>query len=216
MVDPNDPSTVPAAAAEAKVSDQPQDLYLEPKIDDPFEHETVFEPLEEIDLNAIPNQAEPVLENAKPNRNLAELGYIHSNHKADPSEAITLNNKPPIAGLYAYTGPMKYYFFLIHQDFVVVGRDPKNKCALPPDGRRSDSKISRQHFELYQVDEGRWEVRCISKQGLIVNNQEIKLSDTALVRDQSIIQVGDSILCFRCSTTWKTMTVKQHLNLTPI
>ena len=130
--------------------------------------------------------------------------------EADESEVVTLNTKP-LAGLYAEKGPMRKFFFMITVSPSIVGRNPQNTCPLPPDGPRSDRQISREHFELLSVDQDRWEIRCLSTQGVQVNDTQLKAGDTALLRDKTLILIGETALRFRCSTHWRAQLVKNHL-----
>ena len=117
----------------------------------------------------------------------------------------------PLAGLYAEAGPMHRLFFLVTSSPCRVGRDPETDCPLPPSGERSDRKISREHFELLLLEEGRWEIRCVSSQGLIVGETRLAAGDTALIRDQDLIVMGATHLRFRCSEHWRDHIVSDHL-----
>ena len=213
MVNPEDPSTMPAPVAEAKVSDQPQDL-INP------DQETDFERLEAIDINAtIPQVGDrSTYESGVSNSNeinLSEVGPSAIELNSDPSEAKTINSLNPIAGLYAEAGPMRRFFFLITKSVSMVGRDPSNHCDLPPDGERADRQISRRHFELTLIDSDRWEVRCVSNQGMTLNQTVLSLGETATIKDNDLIILGESTLRFRCSTSWRMHQVKAHLKLLP-
>ncbi len=214
MVNPEDPSTMPAPAAEAKISDQPQNL-MNPN------QETSFEPLESIDPNAeIPQlgshaQFSSLADHAQfSSISSMEASLIAS--EMDSSEAVTLKSTPILAGLYAEAGPMKRFFFLIRRKVSMVGRDPSNHCDLPPDGTRADRQISRRHFELTLVETDRWEVRCVSSQGITVNQTMLSLGESGTIKDNDLIYLGESTLRFRCSTAWKAHQVKAHLKIIPL
>jgi hypothetical protein len=127
-----------------------------------------------------------------------------------PSPSL-LSDEPPLAGLYAEGGPMRRLFFLIAQSPCLVGRDPDTDCPLPPSGERSDRKISREHFELLLLEEGRWEIRCVSSQGLMIAETRLESGDTALIRDQDLMTIGSTQLRFRCSVHWRDYVVSEQL-----
>lgn len=227
MIDPDDPSTVPAPAAEAKVSDQPGERLIKNNSNEPKNLSNNLEaPIEQLDLIADvlsldsmpPNQKE---ESENDNQgpqisgvqdNIDDIYEGLPQEVEDFSEVITLNTLP-IAGLYAERGPMRRFFFLIHQSPAMVGRNPTNHCALPPDGSRSDRQVSRDHFELSLIEDQRWEVRCTSAQGMKLNSDELTRGESALIRDRDIVIIGETYLRFRCSTAWRTHQVKEHLKI---
>lgn len=116
-----------------------------------------------------------------------------------------------LAGFYAEAGPMHRLLFLIFHSPCLVGRSPDTQCPLPPSGPRSDRKISREHFELLRLEEGRWELRCLSAQGLMINEILLNLGETALLRDQDLIVLGLSRLRFRCSESWREDQASTHI-----
>jgi hypothetical protein len=227
MIDPDDPSTVPAPAAEAKVSDQPGERLIKGNSNEPKNLNNNLEaPIEQLDMIADvlsldsipPNQREGSQDDNQGDQirggqeNIDDISVGSPKEVEDFSEVITLNTLP-IAGLYAERGPMRRFFFLIYQSPAMVGRNPTNHCALPPDGSRSDRQVSRDHFELSLIEDQRWEVRCTSAQGMKLNSNELTRGESALIRDRDIVIIGETYLRFRCSTAWRTHQVKEHLKL---
>ena len=232
MIDPDQPSTVPAPAAEARISDQPSQMKneqsLQPSssksaemLDDFFHepHKMIEETPSPKDEVFISEYDEPSVEVELPSWQISEAGeakngiseeQLHSDE--DESEAVTLNTRP-LAGLYAERGPMRRFFFVISHSPCVVGRNPLNGCPLPPDGVRSDRQISREHFELLSISSDKWEIRCLSAQGLQLENHVLNAGDTALLKDKSLILIGETELRFRCSAHWRSTLIREHLNL---
>ena len=202
MVNPEDPSTVPAPAAEAKISSQPVEAEETLSSTEPKPQELGQDiPVERLDIisDVLSLDSAPPLN--------AEESSPSTQKGSTPPTA------QPIAGLYAERGPMRRYFFLISDFTATIGRSPYNNCALPPDGDRSDRQISREHFELSRIHEERWEIRCKSPQGLILNQTLINQGESAMIQDKDLIIIGDTYLRFRSSTAWRTFQVREQLKM---
>ena len=212
MVNPDDPSTVPAPAAEAKVSDQPSQAAVMESSDAPRPQRSLHQesPIERIEMIS----AVLSLDSAPPPPNQGKDEVSVRNETTPQSSRDSLATRDePIAGLYAERGPMRKLFFLIFESSVIVGRNPQNSCPLPPAGDRADRQISREHFELSLTQGERWELRCLSSQGLILNETPISSGESALIKDRDLILIGETHLRFRSSTTWRVFQVKEHLSL---
>ena len=110
---------------------------------------------------------------------------------------------PPLAGLYAASGPMEHLYFLIFESPCIVGRDPELHCALPPSGEKSDIKISRRHLSLTRLDDHKWELQCLSSQNLEVDQYVLRAGDCVKIQDGVEIKLGLSVLVFRASAEWR-------------
>ena len=106
----------------------------------------------------------------------------------------------PLAALYATRGPMRYKIFYVYSRTSNVGRSTSCACALPPQGEQADMMISREHFELSQQGGG-WQVRCLSQNGLYVNQTLLKRGESERLVEGDKIRLGKSTLAFRPSPT---------------